>query len=95
MAEFDKTEQIPIAVISEVNSSSCPLPKKPESTLQPPPIEPHLLLKWGLALLGKEKANEYHAMHGSNHVSGSGLAQLQRELSKGAHEIGALDYWLI
>lgn len=61
MPEFDKTEQMPIVVIPEINSSRCTLHKKPKTILLPPPIDPHIRLKWGLALLGKEKASEYLA----------------------------------
>lgn len=36
-------------------------PKESKTTFRPPPIDPQLRLKWGLALLGKEKAAEYLA----------------------------------
>jgi hypothetical protein len=36
-------------------------PKAEKQPIQPPAIEPQVLFKWGLALLGEEKAKEYLA----------------------------------
>lgn len=60
MPEFDETERLAIFAIPEDNSSPIKLPKK-KGIFQPPPIDPALRLKWGLALLGEEKAKEYLA----------------------------------
>jgi len=60
MPEFDDTERPPIFNIPEENTSPFNLPKK-KGIFQPPEIDPILQLKWGLALLGEEKAKEYLA----------------------------------
>jgi hypothetical protein len=41
-------------------ASNC-VASTPQPIPCPPDIEPQLLLKWGLALLGKERATEYLA----------------------------------
>lgn len=41
------------------NIGQTPQMERPPVT--PPAVEPQLLLKWGLALLGEEKAKEYLA----------------------------------
>lgn len=58
MIHFDETERSPLIDIPEDNSALIQLPKK-KSIFQPPPIDPALQMKWGLALLGEEKAKEY------------------------------------
>lgn len=58
MFNFDETEAPPIIVIPEDNSSLVKLPKE-KGIFQPPQIDPAVRLKWGLALLGEEKAKEY------------------------------------
>lgn len=57
MSEFDDTEHFPTFNLPEENNLPLCLPKK--DILQPPEIDRDLRLKWGLALLGKEKATEY------------------------------------
>ncbi len=59
MPEFDDTERPPIFNIPEDNTSPFKLPKK--GIFQPPPVDPTLHMKWGLALLGEEKAKAYLA----------------------------------
>jgi hypothetical protein len=59
MSTFDDTEHFPTFSIPEENNLPLCLPKK--GILQPPEIDPALRLKWGLALLGEEKAKEYLA----------------------------------
>lgn len=61
MLDFDEMERPPIIVIPEDTSSPIRLPKKSSGIFQPPPIDPALRLKWGLALLGEEKAKAYLA----------------------------------
>lgn len=59
MSELGNTEHPSIFNTSEENNLPFCLPEK--NTLQPPEIDPALRLKWGLALLGEEKAKEYLA----------------------------------
>ncbi|GAC1625175.1 MAG: hypothetical protein NVS4B7_15680 [Ktedonobacteraceae bacterium] len=47
MALYNKTKSV---------TPRCPNAQKKDL---PPPIDPQLQLKWGLALLGKEKAAQY------------------------------------
>lgn len=57
MSKFDDTEHFPTFSRPEENNLPLCLPKK--GILQPPEIDPARRLKWGLALLGKERAAEY------------------------------------
>ena len=60
MPEFENTEYPPIFNIPKENESPFKLPKK-KGIFQPPPVDPTLQMKWGLALLGEEKAKAYLA----------------------------------
>lgn len=61
MLESDETKHPFIIAIPEGNSSSTKQPKEPKAVFRPPSIDPQLRLKWGLALLGEERAREYLA----------------------------------
>jgi hypothetical protein len=61
MLESNNRPRSPLITVPEENSSPIRLPKERKTIFQPPPIDPLLRLKWGLALLGEEKAKEYLA----------------------------------
>ncbi len=61
MLEPNNRPRSPLITIPKENSSPIRLPKERKTNFQPSSIDPLLRLKWGLALLGEEKAKEYLA----------------------------------
>jgi hypothetical protein len=60
MAQYKKTEPaVSLMVIKDIDRPGCPRAKKKRMPL--PPIDPLLQLKWGLAMLGEQRAKEYLA----------------------------------
>lgn len=61
MAQHKKTEpEVSLIVVKNTEPPDCPRAKK-KHMLPPPPIDPQLQLKWGLVLLGEQRAKEYLA----------------------------------
>ncbi len=61
MAQHKRTEPVvPLTEIKNIEPPGCP-PAQKKRMLPPPPIDPHLQLKWGLVLLGEQRAKEYLA----------------------------------
>jgi len=70
VAQYDEAKPaVPGTIATPPETPCCPNAKKKGV---PPPIDPQLQLKWGLALLGKEKAAQYltwirHRLGGNGH----------------------------